>query len=98
MIPSGGHFNLKREKRAMNLPDTISHQRREQATDTRGVPASYARAMKALDGVCAHCSHRAVVVDGHGVGLCAIHRHARATAVQTRERWRRAIDMAQRDL
>ena len=73
-----------------------THQRREQATDKRGVPASYARAMKGFDQSCTHCSQRALVVDGGGRGLCAEHRAEKRAAIQARERIWRRLKAAQR--
>jgi hypothetical protein len=85
----------------MHLPDTVQDQRREHATDARGVPSSFARALKALAERCAHCEARAVVADGSGVGLCATHRRERIAAhdvgMRRLERARRAIDMAKRE-
>jgi len=80
----------------MDLPEVFMSQRREMATDQRGLPSSYARAVKALEGRCAHCEKRAVIANGSGVGLCATHRHQRAEGINLRERLRRQIEMARR--
>jgi hypothetical protein len=56
----------------MTLTEVFQGDRREQATDARGLPKSYARALKALDGTCAHCSQRAVIANGSGVTLLKV--------------------------
>jgi hypothetical protein len=72
------------------------------ATDGRGLPSSFSRALEALRGNCAHCDRRAIVSSGAGVGLCSVHRRERETqhadGVRTRERLRRQIDTAKREL
>ena len=82
----------------MYLPETVLADRREQAADGRGVPSSFTRAVKALEGGCTHCSAPAIVADGNGVGLCAAHRRERATmredGLRALQRARRQIDMA----
>jgi hypothetical protein len=80
----------------MVLAETLNGQRREQATDQRGVPKSYGRAMAALDGACAHCSQRAVVSNGAGVGLCSAHQRMRVDAIGERNRLRRKIEVMRR--
>jgi hypothetical protein len=81
---------------------TAMADRREQATDTRGLPSSFARALEALRGTCTHCNSRAVVSSGSGVGLCERHRQERRDREQDGkrelERLRRQIDMAKRRL
>jgi hypothetical protein len=85
----------------MLLKDTFNNERKETASDARGLPTAFTRAMKALEGACAHCSTRAVVSDGHGVGLCERHKQERNTrradGIRQRERLRRAIDVARRE-
>ena len=84
----------------LTLADTFNGDRRERATDARGLPTSYARALTALEGCCAHCTERALVADGSGVGLCARHRRERTAAredgIRARERARRQIDIMKR--
>ena len=83
------------------LKDTLNDQRKEKASDSRGLPTAFTRAMKALEGACAHCSTRAVVSDGNGVGLCEQHKQERNTrradGIRQRERLRRMIDVARRE-
>jgi hypothetical protein len=57
----------------MELPEVFSSLRHEVATDARGVPAAYLRAMRALADHCAHCGQRATIVNGAGTGTCARH-------------------------
>jgi hypothetical protein len=76
------------------LTEVFQGDRREQATDARGLPKSYARALKALDGVCAHCSQRAVIATGSGVGLCAAHRRMRVDDIARLERARQQLAAA----
>jgi hypothetical protein len=78
----------------VHLTETFMGDRREQATDSRGVPGSFARAMKALEGTCAHCSQRAIVSNGSGVGLCAEHRQMRVDSIAIRDRIKRQIEIA----
>jgi len=79
----------------MELTHTYMADRREQATDARGLPSSYARAMTALNGNCAHCSRRAVTANGSGIGLCREHRQMRVDGIAVRERLRRKIEIEQ---
>jgi hypothetical protein len=81
----------------MQLNEVFQSDRREQATDARGVPASYARALKALEGSCAHCSQRAVIANGGGVGLCRAHRQMRVDGIAERERLQRKLEMMRRN-
>jgi hypothetical protein len=81
----------------MTVTETLMDQRREQAADERGLPASYARAMLAFDRPCANCNQPAAVVDGSGIGLCTHHRQQQATAIEQRERIRRAIEIARNE-
>jgi hypothetical protein len=84
------------------LPDTAQNQRKEKASDERGIPTAFGRAVAALRGPCAHCSERAVISDGQGVGLCEHHRRERNTrradGLRERERLRRMIDVARREM
>ena len=80
----------------MTLPETFQRDRREQSTDTRGLPKSYARALKALDGTCAHCEQRAVVSNGAGVAVCQQHRQMRVDAKARLERARQQLEAAKR--
>jgi hypothetical protein len=88
--------------RNVEVTHTAMADRREQATDQRGLPASFSRALEALKGNCAHCDQRAIVSSGAGVGLCSRHQGERRdrdqSGVRLRERARRAIDMAKRGL
>ena len=74
--------------------------RREMATDHRGLPGSYTLALEALKSNCAHCDQRAVACSGAGVGLCERHKRERRDREQDGkrqvERWRRQIDMARK--
>lgn len=81
---------------AMEVGQTFNSDRREQATDSRGLPKSYARAITALEGPCAHCSQRAIVANGAGVGLCATHRRMHVDAIAQRHRARREIEALRR--
>jgi hypothetical protein len=81
----------------MRLGETFQAMRRETATDTRGVPASYTRAMTALAQPCALCAQRAVVADGSGIGLCAAHRREHEAAIAARRAVRARIDRARRE-
>jgi hypothetical protein len=78
----------------MDLHNTFHSARREHATDARGLPASYTRAVAGLTKTCTYCSQRATFVNGDGVGTCARHRDERRTAIQERDRCRRQIDAA----
>ena len=80
----------------MTLTETFQSDRREQATDARGLPSSYARALKALDGSCAHCSRRATIATGGGVGLCSEHRQMRIDGIARRERARQQLEAMRR--
>jgi hypothetical protein len=81
----------------MTLSEVFQGDRREQSTDTRGLPKSYARTLKALDGTCAHCSQRAVVSNGAGVGLCAAHRQMRIDDMARLQRAKRQLEALKRD-
>jgi hypothetical protein len=82
----------------MVLHETHQAQRREQATDARGLPSSYGRAVKAFDGACVHCSQRAAFVDGAGVGRCREHqrehRDKHESGIRARAALRRRIEVA----
>jgi hypothetical protein len=60
--------------KTVEVTHTAMADRREQATDSRGLPSSFARAIEALKGECAHCGQRAIVASGSGIGLCERHK------------------------
>jgi len=83
----------------MNLEHTFNGDRREQATDARGIPSSFQRAMTALKGTCLFCDRRAEVADGSGSGYCRMHHktHPQAPArgsIAEREQLRRELNQA----
>lgn len=80
----------------MNLLETFSADRREHATDKRGVPTSYANAMAGFKEKCTHCDDRPIVVNGSGVGLCARHQTMHMSGIQQRDRMSRQIAMAKK--
>ena len=81
----------------MRLSDTHNADRRETATDQRGLPRSFARALEGLKGSCAHCSKRAVVSNGCGIGLCAEHRGNRPRgSIAERVELRRQLEIDKR--
>jgi hypothetical protein len=81
----------------MHLNETFMRDRRETATDQRGIPGSFQRALTALKGTCTHCTRQAVVSNGAGVALCAHHRASRPLgSIAERERLRQEIDIERR--
>jgi hypothetical protein len=99
--PVSEHF-LRQSMTDVTVKDTAMADRREQATDQRGLPSSFAKALEALRGRCTHCDQRATISTGAGVGLCERHRRERTdrdrAGVLARERVRRQLEMAKRDL
>jgi len=81
----------------LKLTNTVHADRREQATDARGLPASYTRALTALAGPCTHCDQRAVITNGAGVALCLVHQRARVDGILARQRVQRQIEQALRE-